>query len=100
MAERVHMGADLADLGGEEFVVPHGPAASALRPTCRPARHAKAEDPARRKRNAGIVFVAEPYDLRSLHQRKRLLHLGRTQQVGVATLVIATPARRVPVPAK
>ena len=48
MAERIHVGADLADFGREELVVPDGPAAPAFGTAGRAAGHAKAEDPAGR----------------------------------------------------
>ena len=62
MAERIHMRADLADLGREEFIVPHGFASPAMGSAGRPAGHAQAEDTAGREGNPGIVFMAEPDD--------------------------------------
>ncbi len=96
--KRVHMSADLADFGGQELVVPDGPAAPAFGAARRPAGHAQPEDPAGRQRDAGVVFVPEPDNLGGLDQRESLLHLGGPEEIGIAALVVGAPAGRIPVP--
>ena len=77
MAERVHLRADLADFGRDEFVVPDRPALAAIGSAGRAAGHAQGVGAPGRERHARVVGHAETDDLAGLDQADRLEHLLR-----------------------
>ena len=96
MARAVELGADLADLGGDQLVVEHEPVA-AERPAGGRARDVQREPARAEERDVGRIELAERRGLALLHQLDRLEHhLGR-RPVGRADLVVRAPLGRPPV---
>src|SRR6185437_3516080 len=97
MAERIHVGANLTNLGGQELVVPDGAAAGAIGAAGRAARHAQPKQPPGGERNMRVIAMAKRDDLSTAHQRKRLKHFGRALQIAIAALIVLAPARACPI---
>ena len=97
MAERVHVGADLADFRAEIFVVPDGPADFAIGAAGRSAGHAQGKGAARSERHRRLVGMSETDDLAGLDQTDRLQHFRRAHEVAGAALVVRTPRRGSPI---
>ena len=94
MAQRVHMGADLADFGRQKIVVPNGSASPTLRPPCAAARHAQFKTPTRRERHSLGVRKSQLHDLSSPDEPSRGKRLLLGEKIAGALLVARFPRAR------
>ena len=95
MGETVELGADLANLGGQDLVVPDH-LVLPERAAGRGARDAQREDALAEQRHAVFIDAAEAVDLALLDQAGRVQRDLRGHVVGGAGLVTFAPARRPP----
>ena len=92
MAERVHLRADLADLGSDELIVPDRPALAPVRAAGRAAGHAQGIGASRRDRHPHVVGHAQADDLSGLYEPRRLQHFRGRHEIAVPALVVRSPA--------
>jgi hypothetical protein len=92
MAEAIELGADLADLSGQEVVVPDGLVRSD-RSAGEPAGGAYREDPAAEQRHLGLVGPRQRVGLAFCDELGGLQRLFRRLRVGRACLVLSAPFR-------
>src|SRR5580698_7038188 len=97
MAQRIHLGADLADFGGDELVVSDRLALVAARPARRAAEHPQRVCASRRDRHLRVIGHAEADDLARLDELDHLKHLVPGHEIAVASLALASPTRVEPI---
>src|SRR5580693_4366655 len=97
MAHLIHLGADLANFGGDELVVPDRLALVAVRPARRAAGHPQRVCASGRDRHPRVIGHAEADDLARLDELDRLEHLVPGHEIAVAALVLASPTRVEPI---
>src|ERR1700722_6974483 len=97
MAQRIHLGADLADFGGAELVVPDRLALVTVRPARRAAGHPQRVCASRRDRHLHVIGPTEADALARLDELNRLEHLVPGHEIAVAALVLASPTRVEPI---
>ena len=96
MRKAVELGANLADLGGEEIVHPDH-VIRRERPARQPAGAAQRKGPRAKERHFRLICAADRKDRAGLHQRHGLHRLGRGHQVGRAGLIVRPVFRLGPV---